>query len=100
MLRYATKMGYELSVLALTLYFTLIDHNTPNWARTVIVSALAYLIMPIDAVPDFVPIAGYSDDIGVIGAALAIVATHVTEDHRLQARRTADGWFGTQTRPL
>lgn len=33
--------------------------------------AIAYLIMPIDLVPDLVPLVGWLDDVGAMGLALA-----------------------------
>ena len=96
LIKYALRMGYELCLLALTLYFALVDPNTPAWARGVIVAALGYLIMPIDAVPDMVPVVGYADDAGVLGAALATVAVHVADEHRRKAREVAEGWFGAR----
>lgn len=36
-----------------------------------IVAALLYLISPIDAVPDFIPFAGWLDDVGVAGLVLS-----------------------------
>jgi uncharacterized membrane protein YkvA (DUF1232 family) len=42
-----------------------------HWARkTVVIATLAYFILPLDAIPDFTPIAGYLDDIGVVAAAI------------------------------
>jgi uncharacterized membrane protein YkvA (DUF1232 family) len=42
-----------------------------HWAKkTVVIATLAYFIIPLDAIPDFTPIAGYLDDIGVVAAAI------------------------------
>ena len=34
--------------------------------KAIIIGALGYLISPLDAVPDAIPIAGLSDDLGVL----------------------------------
>jgi len=44
----------------------------------VVVGAVAYLLMPIDLIPDLVPVLGWLDDVGAIGAALAFLARDVS----------------------
>jgi uncharacterized membrane protein YkvA (DUF1232 family) len=90
--RYAAKIGRAAVVSALTLYYTLNDKDTPAWARTVIVSALIYLVSPVDIIPDFIP-GGLTDDMGVIAAAAAVVAAHIKTEHRTAASAKADEWF-------
>lgn len=59
------------------LYFALQRDETPVWAKTTIVGALGYFISPIDAVPDVIPVVGYSDDLAVLVAAVATVASYI-----------------------
>lgn len=40
----------------------------------VAIGAAAYGISPVDIIPDVVPVVGWADDVGVILAALAIIA--------------------------
>lgn len=54
-----------------TLYGLLRDPETPRWVKATCVGALGYLVLPTDAVADFVPVAGYLDDAGMIAAAIA-----------------------------
>jgi uncharacterized membrane protein YkvA (DUF1232 family) len=46
----------------------------------VIYGALAYFIFPLDAVPDFVPMTGYTDGLGVLAAAVATTAAYITPE--------------------
>ena len=67
------------------MYFCLLDSRTPYWVKGVAAAALAYFVLPLDAVPDFLPLVGLSDDIGVLSAALATISTHITSEHRGKA---------------
>ncbi len=67
---------------------------TPKWARRVIYGALGYFVLPLDAIPDLAPLVGYTDDLGVMTAALATVAFAITDDVKAQARGKLDQWLG------
>ena len=55
------------------LYHYMTDPSVHWSKKAVVVSALLYFIVPMDAVPDFVPIAGFLDDIGVISLTVRYV---------------------------
>ena len=95
-LRYAKVAGKEVIEKALTLYYTMHDKDTPAWAKTIIVGALVYLIMPLDAIPDFIPVVGYSDDLGLLVVALGTVAIHIKPGHKQAAKDKAKEWFGPE----
>ncbi len=44
-----------------------------------IAGAVAYVVIPMDAVPDFIPVAGWLDDVGVIGFILKKLAGKIAE---------------------
>jgi uncharacterized membrane protein YkvA (DUF1232 family) len=89
----ARTTGRELAEKILLLYFALMDKDTPLWAKTVLLGALGYFICPIDAIPDMIPVGGYTDDAGAIAAALGAVAVHIKDEHKEQARVKAAEWF-------
>lgn len=91
---FAVKAGKEVIEKALVLYYCLQDPDTPRWARAVIMGALGYFIVPLDAVPDFTPITGFVDDLGALAAALAIVVAHVKPEHGEKACHKMTEWFG------
>ncbi|MGJ3196969.1 DUF1232 domain-containing protein [Peribacillus castrilensis] len=43
------------------MFYTLQKPTTPAWAKTVIVGALGYFILPIDLIPDLIP-GGYTEE--------------------------------------
>lgn len=90
---FAPAAGKKVIRGALTLYRCLRDPATPKWARARIVGALGYFIFPLDAIPDVVPLAGFSDDLGVLALALATVATHIKPEHKEKAEAKLRTWF-------
>src|SRR3954468_4297265 len=81
--RFAAKAKRYLGQLPLAfetvaMYFCLLDSRTPIWVKATVAAALAYFILPLDAVPDLLPIVGLSDDASVIAAALTAVAAPIT----------------------
>jgi uncharacterized membrane protein YkvA (DUF1232 family) len=71
-------------------YFCAIDPATPHRVRAILLGALAYFVLPFDAVPDFLAGVGFSDDVTVLLGAIAMVRAHITADHREAARRAMD----------
>lgn len=59
----AKKGGLKAFVLATILYYTLRSPTTPFSDKAIIIVSLGYLIAPIDLIPDFVLVFGFSDDI-------------------------------------
>lgn len=70
----------------LAAYFCAFDRNTPAKVRATLIGALAYFVLPLDTIPDFILSIGFGDDATVLLAALSLVAAHVTDDHRAAAR--------------
>lgn len=83
---YAVAIGRALLEEALVLYYAFNDPDVPAWAKASIVTALGYLISPMDAIPDVIPVVGYSDDAGVIAAVILLVKACLKEEHRERAR--------------
>jgi uncharacterized membrane protein YkvA (DUF1232 family) len=53
-------------------------------------AALAYFVLPTDAIPDILPVIGYTDDAAVFAAMLALVGRHVKPHHRAAAREAIE----------
>lgn len=84
--RQTADIGKSLLVKSFTLYNVMMDEKTPYWAKSTIAGALAYLIFPVDAIPDMLPVVGFTDDAATIAAAAATVAAHIRREHRQEAR--------------
>ena len=90
---FALSAGREVVYKALCMFFALSDSKTPAWAKSVIVAALGYFISPLDVIPDVMPIIGFTDDLGVLTAALTAVAAHISSTHCQRAEDTLKRWF-------
>jgi uncharacterized membrane protein YkvA (DUF1232 family) len=55
--------------------------------KAALVGALAYFVLPFDAIPDMMPLLGFADDAAVLATALRLVASHMRVEHREAARR-------------
>lgn len=67
-------------------YYCTLDPATPNRVKLVLMGAIAYFVLPFDAVADFLPIVGFADDAALIATAIAQVADAITDKHREKAR--------------
>jgi uncharacterized membrane protein YkvA (DUF1232 family) len=96
LLRFARTAGSEVVERALELFYAAQHPQTPTWAKTVIYGALGYFITPLDALPDVIPAAGYSDDLGALVMALATVMMYITPEVKAKAKAKMSDWFGEQ----
>jgi uncharacterized membrane protein YkvA (DUF1232 family) len=91
---FAATAGREVLEKALTLYYVMIDPETPVAVKTQIAAALGYFVAPVDALPDLLPLIGFSDDLGVLAFALTLVAGSVRPAHLERARAQVDVLLG------
>ena len=78
--RVAKRAGAKLVYVALILYYLIQSDKVSLKDKAIIIGALGYLISPLDAVPDAIPIAGLSDDLGVLLYVLNKVWSSVDDD--------------------
>lgn len=89
----AKTAGRELVEKSLWLYYAARRPETPIWAKTAVYSALAYFILPTDAIPDFIPITGYTDDMAAIAAAVATISQYIDDNVKALASKKLKSWF-------
>ena len=70
---------------AMAAWYAAQDPKTPLAAKGVMLGALAYFVMPVDAIPDIFAGIGYTDDAAVIAALLATLGANIKRRHRDQA---------------
>ena len=82
--RVAKRIPFAEELLAA--WFCARDPATPRRVRLTLLAALGYFVLPVDAIPDIMPLLGFTDDAAVIAAAIAAVAGSITVEHRERAR--------------
>lgn len=68
-------------------FFCATDSQTPLRVRGILLAAIGYFVMPVDAVPDVFALIGFTDDIAVLTGALALINNHIKERHYEAADR-------------
>ena len=90
----AAKAGRKVIYNVLLLYYMLTDATIPLRHKRLIIGVLGYFILPIDLVPDFIPIAGYTDDLAALTWGVYCVIKSITPEVKAQAAAKLHEWFG------
>ena len=80
----AARLPFAEELLAA--YYCAFDRATPVQVKATLVAAIAYFVLPFDAIPDLLPMIGFTDDAAVLAAAIKLVASHIAPEHREAAR--------------
>ena len=90
-------IGLTLIYKALQLFYVAQSPNCPKTIKAGIFAALGYFISPLDMIPDFIPIGGYSDDALAIAAAIAMAQIYITPEIKQQAKEKIASIFGNNS---
>lgn len=90
----ARKAGVKVVYAALLLFYVLKNPDVSSGDKGKIYGALGYFILPLDIIPDWIPIAGYQDDLAALMWALVTVRKNVTPQVKAQAEAKVRQWFG------
>ena len=91
--RLLRRAGRTIAAPALEALEMVLDQATPPQARLTMLAGLTYLLIPTDLIPDFLPVAGFSDDLVALTAVIGLCSKHITPEIRLRAHRRLDRWF-------
>ena len=86
--RVAARIPFAGQVVSV--YYAARDPQTPMAAKGIMMGALAYFVLPVDAIPDVLAGIGFTDDAAVITAVLATLGTNIKRRHREAAERALD----------
>ena len=86
--RFAARLSFADELVAS--WYCATDPATPMRVKAVLLGALAYFLLPADAIPDILAVVGFTDDAAVLMAAIGSVASHMRPEHREAARHRLD----------
>jgi uncharacterized membrane protein YkvA (DUF1232 family) len=75
---------------AIACYYAMRDPATPTYVKALLAGALAYFVLPVDIIPDFIFGLGYTDDAAVLFGAIQTVRKHIQPSHRERAKEALE----------
>jgi uncharacterized membrane protein YkvA (DUF1232 family) len=85
----------KVTYAALLCYYVLKSPDVSRKDTAKIYGALGYFILPLDLIPDYVPMMGYTDDLSALLYCLHSIWKNITPEIERQAREQLYRWFGT-----
>ena len=80
----ASKAGKSVLSKVLMLYYAKDDMSLGE--KALVIGALGYFILPLDLIPDFYPVVGFTDDLAALTYVVASVGSHIGPNARQKAR--------------
>ncbi len=90
----ARKAGSKLVYAVLLLYYVLQSPSVPKADKATIYGALGYFLLPLDLLPDFMPMIGFTDDLTAVLLAVRAVWKNITPETKALAAAKTRQWFG------
>lgn len=94
--RVAAHIGMKVAYPVVLLYYLFKSPQVPLRAKSLIVAALTYFIMPFDGLPDFIPFLGYTDDLSLLLTTLSNTIKYVSPEILEQTRIRIEQWFSNK----
>lgn len=98
--RVLKKAGGKVIYCAILLYCVLKSPSVPEKYKLMIIGALGYFILPVDLIPDFIPVTGYADDLSALIACYKMVKANITPEIKAEAKRIYKDLFECDDVPL
>ena len=86
--------GLQLIYKAMQLYYATENPHCPTKVKAGIYAALGYFVAPLDFLPDFMPFAGYTDDLSAILLATMMAQAYIDDEVKEKARQKLSAIFG------
>lgn len=92
--KYAKVAGVNVIYVGLLLFYTLQNPKLPTKLKATVIGSLGYFISPLDLIPDIIPGVGYTDDLGILMAAIIMVSFYIDEESKIKAQTKLKDLFG------
>lgn len=66
------------------------DPAVSGWRKLLGVAGVAYVLLPVDLVPDVIPLLGWLDDVGVVTMAMTLLSRDITRHAERASARVID----------
>ncbi|MBI3736528.1 DUF1232 domain-containing protein [Candidatus Sumerlaeota bacterium] len=87
--RVASKIPGAADILAL--YFYMNSDIAPLQHKISVMATIAYFIIPLDLIPDYLGLIGYTDDLAVAMGLIKFIGADVMKPYRIYARKWLRG---------
>ena len=94
--KYGKLIGINALYKAVQLWFVMQKPDVPATTKAVIMGALGYLIAPLDCLPDWMSVLGYTDDVVAITFALIKVQGYIDEEVERKSKHLLAKIFGEE----
>lgn len=88
------SLGKNLLKPAMLLFYVMKSPDVPIGVKGTIAGALGYLILPLDLIPDFIPVTGYTDDAAALFTVVKMCTNYITPQIKAQADEKLDELLG------
>ena len=95
----AKSAGEKVIYHVLLLFYLMKDKNVPLGVKATITAALGYFIFPVDAIPDFLPAIGFTDDLTALTLAVSQISSNITPEIKIKAQQKLKMIFPTSNYP-
>lgn len=91
---WSRKAGRAATRPVILLWYVMLNKDTPKSDKVLILSAISYLVLPIDIISaKRLPIIGWIDEIVSITVAYQKLCRYITPEMQAKADRLLDRWF-------
>ncbi|MDD4600012.1 MAG: YkvA family protein [Negativicutes bacterium] len=77
---------------ALLLYYAWKHPSTPPVIKGMLVALVAYVLSPVDFIPDYLPFIGIADDVAIIPAAVLFLTNMLPSSIRTECEKESRTW--------